>query len=622
MSRFTPQFLDELRARTQLSTLVGRTVKLTRAGREHKACCPFHHEKSASFYVNDDKGFYHCFGCSQHGDAIGWLVDGRGLSFVDAVKELADAAGLALPAPDPQAAARDARAAGQHDVMAAAAEWYAAQLATHAGSEARDYLNRRGIAEATIADFALGFAPDRRDALKTALARFGDAALIEAGLLIEPKDFGDDKPPYDRFRGRLMIPIRDPRGRVIAFGGRIIGVGEPKYLNSPDTPLFDKGRTLYNLDKAAPAARKADRLIVVEGYLDVIALAQVGIVEAVAPLGTALTEAQLERLWRVVDVPVLCFDGDTAGRKAAVRAAERALPLIAPGRSLEIALLPVGLDPDDLIRAGGRAALDTVLATTQSLVDFVWTSEHAAVPLRTPEARAGLKRRLADRVDQIVDRDVRDQYREEFRQRFDTAFFAPRRGPAPPWRPNRAGTGKQKSWQPAAPLGMRVRDIGGGGVEAFYARAIMVGLLHHPVMIATCAESLSMLAIDDPGLDRLRTMLLEAAYDDAPVVDSERIDTISVECGLSALVDDLRRANGLAFSFARSEADPLVARRDLAMAIETLAARPELEAALTVATERQALGADERGFAEQMRLIKARADGDHALAALSAGEDE
>lgn len=605
--------MDELRARTLLSALIGRTVKLTRAGREWKACCPFHHEKSPSFYVNDDKGFYHCFGCSAHGDVIRWMTDARGLAFVDAVKELADAAGLALPAPDPHYSEREARASKQHDVMAAAAEYFAAQLHGDAGAEARAYLSRRGITPATVDAFGIGFAPDRRDGIKTALAKFGDAELVEAGLLISV----EEKAPYDRFRGRLMIPIRDPRGRVIAFGGRILGAGEPKYLNSPDTPLFDKGRTLYNLDKAAAAARKAGRMIVVEGYLDVIALAQAGIGEAVAPLGTALTEAQLERLWRNVDVPVLCFDGDNAGRKAAVRAVERALPLLAPGRSLSIAMLPQGQDPDDLVKAGGSAAFERVMAEAQPLVDLLWSHEMDAAPLRTPEARAGFKRRIDERVATIADTDVRDHYRAEFRARYDAAFFAPRGQMQ-----RRAPGGRKFAFTPpVAPPGDRIRSIGGSGVGSVYSRAIMVGLVHHPAMISTCAEALSMLPIDDPALDRLRTVMLEAVFQGGPV-DSERIDTISLDNGLSVLVADLRRSNGLAFSFTRGEADPLVARRDLAMAIEALASRPELDAALEAVTARQMLGADADGFAEQMRLIAARAEADRALAALSTGEDE
>ena len=320
----SPVFLDELRARTVLSAVIAPSVKLLRAGREWKACCPFHNEKTPSFTVNDDKGFYHCFGCGAHGDAIRFLTDNRGMQFMDAVKELAVKAGLEVPAPDPQARERAERAATLTDVMAEVAKWYFEQLQGIAGADAREYLKRRAIDAATIQRFGFGLAPDSRTALKRALEKLGEDKLVETGMLIKPDEPGKDT--YDRFRGRLMIPIRDPRGRVIGFGGRILGDGEPKYLNSPDTPLFDKGRTLYNIDRAGPASRSAKRLIVVEGYMDVIALDRAGISEAVAPNGTAVTEAQLERMWRLDPSPIMCFDGDSAGQKAAIRAAIRALP--------------------------------------------------------------------------------------------------------------------------------------------------------------------------------------------------------------------------------------------------------------------------------------------------------
>nr|MBP6581268.1 DNA primase [Sphingorhabdus sp.] len=382
----TPQWLDELRARTTLSALLGRSMKLTKAGREYKGCCPFHNEKTPSFYVNDEKGFYHCFGCSAHGDAIRWMTDQRGLSFMDAVKELAEGAGMQLPAPDPKAAAKAERANSLYDVMAAAQQWFVTQYQGLEGAAARAYCERRGLSAETIKTFGIGFAPDSRGKLKDALKQFGEDKLVEAGLLISV----DGKDPYDRFRGRLMIPIRDPRGRVIAFGGRILGAGEPKYLNSPDTPLFDKGRTLYNLDRASAASRASGRVIVVEGYMDVIALAQAGFEEAVAPLGTALTEQQIAMLWRMVPKPLLCFDGDSAGQKASFRAAERALGGLKPGHSLEFVTLPEGQDPDDVVRSAGPRAFADLIDQSEPLVDRVWKTELAAAPVSTPEDRAGL----------------------------------------------------------------------------------------------------------------------------------------------------------------------------------------------------------------------------------------
>jgi DNA primase len=609
----TPAWLDELRSRTLLSALISKTIKITKAGREYKGCCPFHNEKTPSFYVNDDKGFYHCFGCSAHGDAIRWMTDQRGLPFMDAVKELASVAGMDVPAADPRATEKAERGNALYDVMTAAADWFVEQLHGIDGAEALDYLKRRGIKEDAIRTFKIGFAPDSRGRLKSALSNFGDDRLIEAGLLISV----EEKDPYDRFRGRLMIPIRDARERVIAFGGRIIGAGEPKYLNSPDTPLFDKGRTLYNLDRAGPESRKTGRVIVVEGYMDVIALAQVGIDDCVAPLGTALTEHQLERLWRLTDTPVLCFDGDSAGQKASIRAIGRALPELAPSRSLRFITLPAGQDPDDMIKAGGRIAMDALLNAPEHLVDRLWRHELNAEPLSTPESRAGLRRRLNEHAQAISDPDVRGQYAQEFRTRFDGAFLTPptRRQFAPGNR--RFGGGFQPAERP--PSG-RTRSIGGGGIEPMFGRAILAGLIRHPTMILACGEALAALPIADTQLDQLRITLLDAAYDQ-PELDSSALIPICDSAGLGALVIELADANGLAFSFTRRQADAELARRDLGMAIEALAARPELDAALAAATARLTENWDETGFAEQTRLLGARREADQKLAALMQGED-
>lgn len=605
----SPQWLDELRARTLLSGLIGRTVKLTKAGREFRACCPFHNEKTPSFYVNDEKGFYHCFGCSAHGDAIRWMTDQRGLPFMDAIKELAQAAGMEVPAADPRAAERAERANSLYDVMTAAADWFSQALQGIEGADARAYLEKRGLKPETIKAFGIGYAPDSKSRLKAALDRFGTDKLVEAGLLIAV----DDKEPYDRFRGRIMIPIRDPRGRVIAFGGRILGPGEPKYLNSPDTPLFDKGRTLYNLDLAAGASRKTGRIIVVEGYMDVIALAQAGIGDAVAPLGTALTEHQIERLWRLADVPVLCFDGDPAGQKAGLRAALRALPHLAPAKSLSFAILPKGQDPDDVVRKGGARAMEALLAEPEPLVDRLWRSEVEAAPLRTPEDRAGFRQRLNNHAQAIGHGDVRGQYLAEFRARFD-AQFSPASQPRGRFVPG-------QRFQPERPLTNKTRSIGGGGVAPVFARAILAGLLRHPSMILACGEALSMLQVDDQQLDNLRLILLDAAYDGV-MLDSDALIPICDSAGLGELAASLMDSNGLAFSFTRRQADAEIARRDLGMAIEALAARPALDAALAAATARLAEKWDESGFAEQMRLVEALGDADRKLAALAQGEEE
>jgi DNA primase len=606
----SPAWLDELRARTLLSSLIGKSTKISKAGREWKACCPFHNEKTPSFTINDEKGFYHCFGCGAHGDAIRWMTDQRGLPFMDAVKELAEAAGLDVPAPDPRAAEKAERANSLHDVMKAAADWFTEQLGSIEGAEARAYLDKRGLKAETIRTFGLGFAPDSRGKLRAALTQFGDDKLIEAGLLISV----DDKEPYDRFRGRLMIPIRDPRGRVIAFGGRILGQGEPKYLNSPDTPLFDKGRTLYNLDLASPASRKSGRMLVVEGYMDVIALAQAGLGEAVAPLGTALTEHQIERLWRQVDVPILCFDGDAAGQKAAVRAIGRALPGLAPSRSLSFVTLPQGQDPDDLIKSGGRSAMDALLATPEPLVDRLWRHELDALPLTTPEARAGLRQRMGGHAQAIENGNVREQYQSEFRSRFD-ALFSRRTEPQQGRRFDSRGQ-RGSRFQPfERPPGTMARRIGGAGIEPLYARAILNGLLHYPQVIAAHAEQIAALSIADTDQARLRDVLIDAAYA-GQSLESAAVLPICEEQGLGGVARALKDANSLAFSFTRRQADAALAQRDLGMVIEVLSARPLLDSAISAATARLAEQWDDAGFAEQTRLLEERRAADQRLAEL------
>jgi len=611
----SPQFLDELRTRTLLSALIGRTTKLQKAGREFRACCPFHNEKSPSFYVNDDKAFYHCFGCGAHGDAIRWMTDQRGLPFMDAVKELAQAAGMELPAMDPRAAEKAEQSKGLHDVMKAAADWFESQLGGLDGGEAVALLKKRGVSDTARRDFGLGFAPDSRGKLRTALRDFGDAMLIEAGLLISV----DGKEPYDRFRGRLMIPIRDPRGRAIAFGGRIIGDGEPKYLNSPETPLFDKGRSLYNLDRAAPASRKSGRVLVVEGYMDVIALAQAGFGEAVAPLGTALTEAQLERLWRLTDVPILCFDGDSAGQKAAIRAANRALPMLAPGRSLAFATLPAGVDPDDFVRAKGPAAFAALLEKPEPLVDRLWAYELAAEPLDTPEQKAGLKQRYTGLAQAITDNDVRTQYLAEFNRRFD-ALYARVRTPFVPF--ERAKRKPGQKWKaPDIPVTDAAKGVRAGGIDRILAKAVLAGLIRHPAEIARHMEVLGSLKLADGALGRLFEAVVDLAVEDQ-ALDSERLLTILAKSGFDIMATDLLRADQLSCSFTQKDAEPARAREDLDEAIAILVARPEVDAALAEATSALMAGYTDEAFERQVSLVKEQQALDARLANLvQANED-
>ena len=590
----SPQWLDELRSRVALSGVIARTTRLQKAGREFKACCPFHNEKTPSFTVNDDKGFYHCFGCGAHGDVIRWMTDQRGLGFMDAVKELAAEAGMELPALDPHAAEKEAQRQGLDDVMTAAQAWFVERLRSDEGAGARRYLAGRGFAPLVVERFGFGYAPEGRQALKAALAQFPEAMLQEAGLRIAV----EEREPYDRFRGRLMLPIRNPRGGIIGFGGRILDSSAndaPKYLNSPDTPIFDKGRTLYNLDRAGPLARKSGRLVVVEGYMDVVALANAGIDEAVAPLGTALTEAQLELAWRVCETPVLCFDGDAAGQRAAMRAMVRALPLLKPSHSLAIVRLPQGLDPDDLLKAQGKQALLNLLDQAVPLVEALWQAERDAQPVATPEDKAGLKARLLAHVDAIGNPDIRALYRRELLDRYGAWAF--------PARPERSFTPRRGTATPAHTPGSsrRLASNAAAATDKLLAAAI-AGFLRFPDAVLRHADALARVRSANRRLAALTDLLVELA-DSAQPLDRAGLATILSERKL--LPPAPSDYAGLRFAFLADDADPAAARADLAEAVALLVERPAIEAALAAA-ERRFAEDPEGAFAEQQRLLQTR----------------
>ena len=508
---------------------------------------------------------------------------------------------MAVPSESPAARARAEAAAGLHPVLAAAAEHFAAALAGPDGAAARAYLDKRGVTPETARAFGLGYAADARGRLRTALTRFGFPALIEAGLLVAP----DEGEPYDRFRGRLMFPIRDARGRVIAFGGRLLGPGEPKYLNSPDTPLFDKGRTLYNLDRAAPPARKSGRIVVAEGYMDAIALAQAGI-DAVAPLGTALTEAQLLLLWRVAPEPLLCFDGDAAGQRAALRAALRALPGLEPGRSLRFATLPEGQDPDDVVRRGGAAAFEALLASAEPLIDRLWRAETEGADLKTPERRAAVRARLQEHARAITDASVRGLYAEELRARFDALFArAPRAA---------AGAPGQRPPGGASPA-LRARR-GRDPADAMLA-AVLVGLLERPGLADRHGEAVAHLACAEPRLSRLRAAVLDALMT-APDLDKDGLALTLAAEGLRPLADEIRASNRLRFSFTRPETEAGIADRDFGSVVGNLAARRRIEEELAEVTARFRDTLSDRDYGAQQRLIAERVRVDAALAEMAA----
>ncbi len=401
--RYPPNFLDEIRARLSVSQVVGRKVALKRAGREFKGLSPFKMEKTPSFTVNDQKGFYHCFATGEHGDIFGFVMKTDGLSFPEAVERLADEAGVPMPKLGPRDEAREDERERLYRIVEMSAAFFEQALTSGPGAEARRYLEKRGLGRETIATFRLGYAPNDRAALRTHLAAAGFKVeeMIASGMLIG----GDDIPvAYDRFRHRVTFPITDLRGRVIAFGGRALDADAPaKYLNSPDTPLFHKGQILFNAHRARGPAHDKDRVVAVEGYMDVIALTEAGFAETVAPLGTALTEEQVKLLWRMAEEPILCFDGDAAGRKAAFRAVETALPLLKPGFSVRFAFLPGGLDPDDLVRQKGPQAFAAELAKTRALFDVLWEREAQGQDLSTPEQRAAFEARLKAMVAKIGD---------------------------------------------------------------------------------------------------------------------------------------------------------------------------------------------------------------------------
>jgi len=507
---FPPSFLEELRARLTLSSVVGRRVKLARAGREYKACCPFHNEKSPSFYVNDDKNFFHCFGCGAHGDVIGFTMKIDHLGFLEAVEKLATEAGLEVPRISPQARQEAERVKTLGDAVEAACKWFEAKLRAPEGRAALAYLRERGLSDETIDRFRLGFAPEGRAHLQTALKTqgFETNLLLEAGLIGKPDD---GREPFDFFRNRVMFPITDRRGRVIAFGGRVMDDGKPKYLNSRDTPLFHKRENLYALDKARVAVgeRKAQALVA-EGYMDVIALHQAGYGGAVAPLGTALTEGQIAALWKIHPEPVVCLDGDAAGQRAALKAAEVALPLLKPGYALRFATLPPGEDPDSLIKRDGAAAMDNVLAQARGLADVVWASETGGKAFDSPDRRAALEGQLRERLAKIADPTVRRAYESDW-------IYTKLRGLGrPAFVPRKAGPGKPWVRPGAGPVLGTFRSAGDVGLlRTRQEQVLLATAINHPALLTAEAEALALVDLTDRRLERVRQALVDCAHEAA-----------------------------------------------------------------------------------------------------------
>jgi DNA primase len=533
---FDPAFLDALRDALPVAEVVGQRVALKKKGREYLGLCPFHKEKTPSFTVNEEKRFFHCFGCGAHGDVIGFVMRSEGLSFPEAVAKLAGLANLALPERGPAERAAAAHRSDLRETLELACAWFEEQLAGPPGVAARAYLAGRGLTPATQRQFRLGFAPSQRGALRLALNAKGidDGLQIDAGLL-KPAD--DNRPLRDHFFDRVIFPITDRAGHSVGFGGRALASeAKAKYINSPDGPVFHKGRLLYNLHRARQAAHDTGELIVAEGYMDVIAMAQAGFQAAVAPLGTAITEDQITGLWRLASEPVLCFDGDEAGQRAALRAAERALPLLVPDRSLRFASLPSGEDPDSLLRGFGASALRRVLDQALPLVEVLWQGRAAGRRFDTPERRAALRQDLLREIERIADAGVREAYRSDVLSRYDALFGRARRGSgggrsSRSQAPGRFLPGVATALRRPPPDLLRQRP----------EQVLLAMAINHPRLIGEQAEELAAVRLATPQADRLRAELVDHAAR-VPDLDSAALKCHLCETGFAALVEQVLSA--------------------------------------------------------------------------------
>jgi DNA primase len=563
--RFSDAFLDEIRQRLPISQVVGEHViwdkRKSQPGRgDMWACCPFHGEKTPSFHADDRKGIYHCFGCQKTGDHFRFLTEKAGMSFPEAVEKLASMAGVPMPARDEREEARQEARKTLFDVMEIAAAYFEAALAHNIGARARGYLFERGVSAQAQSRFRIGFAPDSRNGLKEHLAANGVTAqeMVDTGLVASRED---DPLTYDRFRNRVMFPITDFRGRIVAFGGRALSADVPaKYLNSPETVLFQKRLVLYNGMDARKAARDGKPVIVVEGYLDVVASVMAGFEGAVAPMGTALTEDHLQLLWRMSDAPILCFDGDAAGIRAAERAAGLVLPLLVPGKTVKIATLPEGLDPDDLIKAQGRDAFADVLDRSRSLSDVVWSLETGGIVPETPEARAALEARLRERANSIGDQSVRRHYMQAFDERL-AAFFQPVRQQRwdGPQRNDRRPGGRGQYNQPYGQRGTprlvvsdtlrnsRLLKPGLAADPSPREAVILMSLINHPALAETRLEGLAHLEFGSPAARKLFVALLDLIMADHDISGADLKDALGGR-GFGAAIekmDNLLKGQGI-----------------------------------------------------------------------------
>jgi DNA primase len=577
--KFPDSFLDEIRARLPVSQVVSRRVALKRAGREWKGLSPFNREKTPSFTVNDQKGFYHCFSSGKHGDIFTFLMETEGLSFPEAVEKLAGEAGLPLPKPDPQFERANKERLGLFDALEAAARLFEDALTGKEGRDALLYAERRGLTPETLQAFRIGFAPNAKETLKATLIKrgFTEAQLLEAGLIVKPDD---GRPSYDRFRNRLTIPILDAKSRVIGFGARALDPqAEPKYLNSPETRLFDKGSTVFNFARARKVAFEKGELIVVEGYMDVIALHQAGFENAVATLGTAFTERQMEQLWLLAPEPVICFDGDKAGEAAAFRAIDRMLPMLREGHSFRFAFLPEGLDPDDMVRSHGPAAFAQCLKAARPLIDVLWLRERAEHPLDTPERRAAFEARLDALLSSIANARVREHYRREVRARLFALWRergAPPRGK--PKLPGGAPAEKRTVPPPPSPRGFVI--------------AITLALINHPDLLDHFAEEVASLEVRDKRLAALLSFVTRTVFEREHISPEALREAVEASPHARLLARISRESAFKRIAFVRPEADADEVRAQFADLLYRFRALPALSRELAEGADRLADASD------------------------------
>ncbi|HEU0117149.1 MAG TPA: DNA primase [Alphaproteobacteria bacterium] len=563
---FTPAFLEELRNRLPLSEIIGKRVKLTRAGREFKGCCPFHNEKTPSFYVNDDKQFFHCFGCGAHGDIIGFTMRHDRLSFPEAVESLCGQAGMQVPRDTPMDREKFDREKGLYQLLEQATAFFEEQLFKPAGKEALNYLHGRGLTDEAIRRFRLGCAPnDGQSLIKKLIGeKYKMEDIVAVGLAKKAEDRNEH---YSFFRNRVIFPVGDRRGRVVAFGGRVLGDGEPKYLNSPDHPLFHKGKLLYGLSRARTAITQNQPLIVVEGYMDVIALVEAGYSGAVAPLGTALTEDQLTVLWKLLPPadardpsrdysPILCFDGDNAGLRAAVRALERTLPMLTATQTIRIATMAGAKDPDDLIRKAGKSAMDAILNQAKPMIEMIWETTLAGRQLRTPEERGAFMAALKQRVARIADETLRKLYHDDIQKRLSAAFAwsgsnnqnESRMSGGP--RGNLRGKG---SWQPPQAPAPLINRKSPSNPHRLREQALLALIINHPELFHDVGEELAQISFMATDCESLRQNVIDilSMHDGEPLDGETLYRHLSDGEHAHSLHDILCEATYLRVRFAR-----------------------------------------------------------------------